>query len=151
MMSSAGQSNSSYRHQFSYRRRLRNPNSSELDLQELGWAVMGLDVKKCWTLVIQMFLKVHTPKNVHPVKFQYITMSILLSYRGFLLLYSIQNEIFTGYGSPNILQYLSVLLDNCEAIGTPATIRHLGRKLIDPAVVTIHFSIVFLFAPFKIF
>ncbi len=107
-------------------------------------------VKKCWTLVIQMFLKVHTPKNVHPVKFQYITMSILLSYRGFLLLYSIQNEIFTGYGSPNILQYLSVLLDKWEAIGTPATIRHLGRKLIDPAVVTIHFSIVFLFTPFKI-
>ncbi len=65
-----------------------------------------------------MFLKVHTPINVHPVKFQYITMSILLSYRGFLLLYSIQNEIFTGYGSPNILQYLSVLLDKWEAIGT---------------------------------
>ncbi len=107
-------------------------------------------VKNCWTLVIQMFLKVHTPKNVHPVKFQYITMSILLSYRGFLLLYSIQNEIFTGYGSPNILQYLSVLLDKWEVIGTPATIRHLGRKLIDPAVVTIHFSIVFLFTPFKI-
>ncbi len=97
-----------------------------------------------------MFLKVHTPKNVHPFKFQYITLSILLSYRGFLLLYSIQNEIFTGYGSPNILQYLSVLLDKWEAIGMPATIRHLGRKLIDPAVVTIHFSIVFLFTPFKI-